>query len=422
MLKEDSPWLRKFDELEKDPGIAEWRAELGESKGVSFFGLEPSSIEVAPALTRWLRKEQQGVADVSQSQPPVLVDVGVERNDEPPAHAGVKMLAMRYAVSTQDGEISIEPDCDYLDAVRKGQSTWAFKYRPDPFPVCVPGLKVRILNNSSGQIVLNQVALAVERSSPTVEPFLVVVDHERPSRSILVVNEGAGETGPCTIRYGWLPFEKTDTPDLSDFPHELTTDGFERSWLADLSDGLAAEGLDLQALDALKSAGGFISAQGSWTRLQSGELIPSQEHNDRVRQLCEEFHEGQEFVVGCLECCGASVRTERIFFGSPLKLLGDNYNLPASPKSQEWDLTLSAEGEKYEVVHLADDIVKSGESVELKMSVGAMRPSRHRLSVQVRYNRDRVASSHPLSLRIFVPRSSYDDATQEWLFRWPYPS
>ena len=110
----------------------------------------------------------------------VLVDVGVERHDGASARAGVKMLAMQYVARTQDGELSVEPDCDYLDAVRKGQPTKAFSYSPDPFPVCVPVLKIRILNNSSGQIAVNRVVLTVERSCPTDEPLLVVVDHCRP--------------------------------------------------------------------------------------------------------------------------------------------------------------------------------------------------------------------------------------------------
>lgn len=54
MLKEDAPWPRKFDELDKDPGIRPFRAELKESKGVGFFDLAPNSIEIAPALTRWI--------------------------------------------------------------------------------------------------------------------------------------------------------------------------------------------------------------------------------------------------------------------------------------------------------------------------------------------------------------------------------
>lgn len=61
MLHEDAPWPRKFDELDEDPGIQQFRGELQESRGVDFFGLEPSSIEISPALTRWIAEKQRSV-------------------------------------------------------------------------------------------------------------------------------------------------------------------------------------------------------------------------------------------------------------------------------------------------------------------------------------------------------------------------
>lgn len=59
MLDEKAPWPRRFDDLDKDPEMKRWRAELMERKGVSFFSLDPQSIEVGPALTRWI--EEKGI-------------------------------------------------------------------------------------------------------------------------------------------------------------------------------------------------------------------------------------------------------------------------------------------------------------------------------------------------------------------------
>lgn len=73
MLGEDSPWPRKFDELEKDPGIGLFRTELAKRKGVSFFCLDPSSIEIAPAVTRWIsEKQKSAVAHLSEEYDAVL--------------------------------------------------------------------------------------------------------------------------------------------------------------------------------------------------------------------------------------------------------------------------------------------------------------------------------------------------------------
>lgn len=58
LLREDAPWPRKYDEMDKDPKVKRWRNELQQKHGVSFFGLDPASIDVAPALTRWLAEKE----------------------------------------------------------------------------------------------------------------------------------------------------------------------------------------------------------------------------------------------------------------------------------------------------------------------------------------------------------------------------
>jgi uncharacterized protein YegP (UPF0339 family) len=66
VLHEDSPWPRKYDDLDKDPELRNWREELQKSHGVQFFGLEPSSIKIAAALARWLvEQNEQSTAQYS---------------------------------------------------------------------------------------------------------------------------------------------------------------------------------------------------------------------------------------------------------------------------------------------------------------------------------------------------------------------
>lgn len=62
-LKEDAPWPRKYDELDRDPKMREWRQELQQDHGVGYFGLDKSSINIAPDIARWLaEKSNQSVA------------------------------------------------------------------------------------------------------------------------------------------------------------------------------------------------------------------------------------------------------------------------------------------------------------------------------------------------------------------------
>src|SRR5215813_4042796 len=71
MLDEQAPWPRRFDELDKDPGIRRWRADLMEHRGVGFFSLNPESIEIASALTRWLAEQA-----IRQQRPASTIERG----------------------------------------------------------------------------------------------------------------------------------------------------------------------------------------------------------------------------------------------------------------------------------------------------------------------------------------------------------
>lgn len=58
LLDEDSPWPHKYDELATDPEVRKWRAHWLEKKGVKTFGLDPASLDVGPALNRWLKERR----------------------------------------------------------------------------------------------------------------------------------------------------------------------------------------------------------------------------------------------------------------------------------------------------------------------------------------------------------------------------
>jgi len=64
LLDENCPWPHRFVELDKDPGISEWRRTLAERHGRGLFGLDSSTIEIAPAVTRWVEKQSRKATKV----------------------------------------------------------------------------------------------------------------------------------------------------------------------------------------------------------------------------------------------------------------------------------------------------------------------------------------------------------------------
>lgn len=68
LLDEDAPWSRKFDELDDDAGLREWRQSLKESKVVGFFSTAPESVPIAPALSRWLQGHRDRPAAIDANR------------------------------------------------------------------------------------------------------------------------------------------------------------------------------------------------------------------------------------------------------------------------------------------------------------------------------------------------------------------
>jgi len=58
VLADNTPWPKKFDESATDPEFQRWRDELLETRGVERFGADPRSVDVAPAVTRWVLDRQ----------------------------------------------------------------------------------------------------------------------------------------------------------------------------------------------------------------------------------------------------------------------------------------------------------------------------------------------------------------------------
>ena len=68
LLDEDAPWPHKYDELIKDPEVGSWRQLLMDKHTVSFFGLEPTSIDIASGISRWLSQKLKDLHDFAKKQ------------------------------------------------------------------------------------------------------------------------------------------------------------------------------------------------------------------------------------------------------------------------------------------------------------------------------------------------------------------
>ncbi|MEO8341223.1 MAG: SUMF1/EgtB/PvdO family nonheme iron enzyme [Nitrospirota bacterium] len=90
VLAEDSPWPRKFDELDKDQEVKTWRGYLRTKHGVEPFSLDPRSIDMTGALGRWLAKKK-GVP--SEGAPTLRIDWP----DDKSPYRGLQWFNQEYA-------------------------------------------------------------------------------------------------------------------------------------------------------------------------------------------------------------------------------------------------------------------------------------------------------------------------------------
>ena len=81
LLDEKASWPAGFNELDSDPETRAWRTSLEQNHGRELFDPDPSSIDIAPAITRWVLKHAHpvvanlsGLASELASHERVLVD------------------------------------------------------------------------------------------------------------------------------------------------------------------------------------------------------------------------------------------------------------------------------------------------------------------------------------------------------------
>jgi hypothetical protein len=95
MLADNARWPRRFDERARDAALLRWRGEHSQVKGVGWFDADPRSIEIAPALTRWIAENTVGARDEA------LARLAQKATDEVVRLVLAVQLAERRALKSQ---------------------------------------------------------------------------------------------------------------------------------------------------------------------------------------------------------------------------------------------------------------------------------------------------------------------------------
>jgi hypothetical protein len=350
----------------------------------------------------------------------VFVRVSVEAEESLPQNNNSEYHLTYQLSEEKDSATFIEPEMGYLNKLASGGPVQDISYSPYPFSVSFPLLNALVTNNSGKTISLTELLLQVEESKLSRSPAIVVANNTRPPRTILLVNEGGGEVGPGTFQFSFRSISETGEPMFDHYALSLAVPRFTRSCFLDLSDQIAAVGVDVQELEALDSGTTIISAAGTQVRLGSGVVLSNDELYRRVREACKPFEYEGAAVVGELEYATNDIEGQRQI--KKLKLTttvglfkGTGY-FPLKGPSLSYDLLLEKEGVNYERRMALKTIIRTGETEAIKFRIGTLAPSVHRARVLIKYMSQGSVESSRLELTIFVPRSSWEDEWWQWLY------
>ena len=283
---------------------------------------------------------------------------------------------LRYTAESNPRAITIEPKLPYLDDVRDGHPVWSISYMWQPFRWLPLTLDLKFLNTSDETVYLTDLELNVKKSHPNTEPVLFVKSGESfPSLSIS--NDGWGRL--CSPRLklafadgvgqpsfpGQLPFE-VSLADFSDF-HEL-----------DLSDQFTELGVDVEAV---------------MNRHPNPELGP--------------FPSRRAFVYGQLDFADENGQSRIFKFGTDMRIEGPLLGM-FGPPSFEYQTRLQVEGEDYRQSVGISHVIKSNEYDRFLLQLDVDKSSSHELTISVKGNKGTAATSLPLHVSLFVPRSVHE--------------
>jgi nucleoside phosphorylase len=330
-----------------------------------------------------------------------------------------------YESSIDAGRTFIRPRADYFAAVQDGKPLPEVTYDTGgsgPFGLVFPELEIRVLNNSSRTLVVSELAVMVERSALDTMPIVLAARPLYAPRSFWLINEGWGGIASGELRYHFQADSSRPKASFDNHRYDLAVPPFRAATELDVSAALAREGVDVAALEALRTHATGVDGRGSYVQIASDPTwrgrMAAAEHHQRVRAAYGPFNtqydSGQVKLFGTLTYSSETegppailcFRTSVRLFGSRSSDEDDRWYEPYRTDVPGWDILLPVDRADYTRAARVNVIVKAGEMSTPRLRIAAARSSIHTLRIRATYNNGDSVVSDPVELRVFVPRSN----------------
>lgn len=280
---------------------------------------------------------------------------------------------VKYNAVSDSDSVKVSPQLPYLDAARRGDPVWAIPYMWQPFRWLPLNLDFKFLNQSEETLYLTALSIRVKRSVANREPILFL-KHGTLFPCICISNDGWSNISEPSLQIAI--HEANDTPS---FPQELPIS-------VPISE--FSEYLELDLTEQFKSLGVDVDA------------VMHRSPNPNVGP----FQSRIIFIFGQLNFIDESGESRVFRFGTDMRIEGPLMGM-YGPPTFEYKTRLQAEGENYVRTVEISHVLKAGESDRFLLQLDVDRTSNHELEISVESNRGRIATSKPMQVSLFVPRS-----------------
>jgi hypothetical protein len=346
---------------------------------------------------------------LSASKGDVFMDVSVLSEETSLGKSGADMT-LRYSINREKHRISIQPNLGYLTLFRNGGPIVPLEYvmSPCPFKWDFPSLDIKVLNNQSTALFLNEVVLDVIESRPDLAPLFAIKKdtQQRHPGELHLVNEGCDLTD-LNISFRLSPGKIENSLSAAPpFRHTISVPLLEDHAEVEVTNAFRSEGVDIDGLVLLSNAkwesGMLVATKADGTV----EGMTEPEMQERWVRCLGPFREEVGTLSGEISFTTPDdIQRKVVKFDAPVYLSNKNRLGIRRPPSYKYDTAFDVQGADYQKRVQISQSLDPGTADRFTIQVAVGRSSFHRFRATLRDLTGRVLESLPIEMNCFVPRS-----------------
>ena len=350
---------------------------------------------------------------LSPAKGDVFMDVSVW-NEEASSWKRGEELLVRYSIEREKDRIVIRHNLGYLTLFKNGGPISPLEYVMSPtycpFKWDFPFLDVKVLNNQSTPLFLNEVVLDVTESRIDLDPLFTIKrdTQRRQAGGLYLVNEGWCDITDLRFSFQLSPGSTESFGNVKPpFPYTTSVPNLVDYAEVDVTDAFQAAGADIHGLISLLNAE-WMGGNCVVTNVVDGskEALTHDEFNERWTRYLGPFGEEVGTLSGEINYATSNDEGRKVVtFNTPVYLSNKNRLGIPKPPSYKYETSLEDEGTNYQRRVQISHTLQPGEADRFTVKVAAAKSSVHNFQLTLHDVSGLTLQSTPIEMHCFVPRS-----------------